>query len=293
MCVANRPCRRCVSLDKQDSCIDVQHKRRGRPRLKDSTPTSVNSLQSERRPSYLQRHVSDDSWKTSASSHSAFHSRDPFGRESSYHHHHQHNRSFSQGSQSRHHPYANPTPPTSGYALTTTTSRNSNTAASSANTGYFDLPSPSSASHPSYSTYPAPPSPNYYPHPNSQLSGHQPRDAFPTPHSPYQVSSSTRTELLLSGPPTRSQPLLPLPESSHQNILRRDSFTAISVQSSDSVHYSHRPALNRADSTPATISGHERAESRHAAAGSGSGETDTVVDSVTLPSLKDLGVPLR
>lgn len=30
-----RPCPRCVGLGKQDSCVDVQHKKRGRPRLRD------------------------------------------------------------------------------------------------------------------------------------------------------------------------------------------------------------------------------------------------------------------
>ncbi|KAN0064654.1 hypothetical protein ACQY0O_002284 [Thecaphora frezii] len=34
-CDVGRPCRRCVNLGKSDTCIDVQHKKRGRPRLKD------------------------------------------------------------------------------------------------------------------------------------------------------------------------------------------------------------------------------------------------------------------
>lgn len=34
-CDIQRPCSRCVSSGKQDSCIDVQHKKRGRPRLRD------------------------------------------------------------------------------------------------------------------------------------------------------------------------------------------------------------------------------------------------------------------
>lgn len=29
----SRPCKRCVGLGKADSCIDIKHKKRGRPRL--------------------------------------------------------------------------------------------------------------------------------------------------------------------------------------------------------------------------------------------------------------------
>lgn len=31
----SRPCRRCINLGKTDTCVDVQHKKRGRPRLRD------------------------------------------------------------------------------------------------------------------------------------------------------------------------------------------------------------------------------------------------------------------
>ncbi|KAF3350353.1 hypothetical protein VdG2_01489 [Verticillium dahliae VDG2] len=34
-CDARRPCSRCLSNGKEDACIDVQHKKRGRPRLRD------------------------------------------------------------------------------------------------------------------------------------------------------------------------------------------------------------------------------------------------------------------
>ncbi|PWN32527.1 uncharacterized protein FA14DRAFT_157237 [Meira miltonrushii] len=34
-CDVNRPCRRCINLGKTDTCIDVRHKKRGRPRLRD------------------------------------------------------------------------------------------------------------------------------------------------------------------------------------------------------------------------------------------------------------------
>ncbi|QPC63964.1 hypothetical protein HYE67_006195 [Fusarium culmorum] len=38
-CVAQRPCSRCITNGKEDSCIDVQHKKRGRPRLRDDRET--------------------------------------------------------------------------------------------------------------------------------------------------------------------------------------------------------------------------------------------------------------
>ncbi|KAI6376760.1 hypothetical protein MCOR25_002723 [Pyricularia grisea] len=34
-CDSQRPCSRCISNGKEDSCVDVQHKKRGRPRLRD------------------------------------------------------------------------------------------------------------------------------------------------------------------------------------------------------------------------------------------------------------------
>lgn len=47
-CDVGRPCRRCVNLGKSDTCIDVQHKKRGRPRLKvrPSSQTGITTLQS-------------------------------------------------------------------------------------------------------------------------------------------------------------------------------------------------------------------------------------------------------
>ncbi|KAH8155375.1 uncharacterized protein LAJ45_00385 [Morchella importuna] len=52
-CDVRRPCPRCVSLGKQDSCRDVQHKKRGRPRLRDERTHSfevgqIGSIQSHR-----------------------------------------------------------------------------------------------------------------------------------------------------------------------------------------------------------------------------------------------------
>ena len=248
-----------MSLDKQDSCVDVQHKRRGRPRLKDSTP-STGSLQSEhRRPSYLNRHVSDDSWKLQSSS---SYVRESFRRENFHH-----NRSFSQGSQThRHHPYAHPTPPAPAYAMGT----NRNTSS------YFDIPSPSSAAH-SYGAYPAPNSPNYYPYSNSQLPGPHSNEPIPAPRSPYE---STRPESQFAGAPTRSQPLLPHPagpESSHPNLTRRGSFPS-GLHQSESSQYAQRPALPRTGSSSAIERHRDQA-----------GDSDLV----KLPSLKDLGVPFR
>ncbi|CAH1755819.1 9483_t:CDS:2 [Entrophospora sp. SA101] len=37
-CDVARPCKRCVALGKVDSCIDIKHKKRGRPKLKDKKP---------------------------------------------------------------------------------------------------------------------------------------------------------------------------------------------------------------------------------------------------------------
>ena len=47
---AGRPCQRCINLGKQDTCVDVQHKKRGRPRLRDevsmfnSPPSSSTTM---------------------------------------------------------------------------------------------------------------------------------------------------------------------------------------------------------------------------------------------------------
>ncbi|KAM6533587.1 hypothetical protein FALCPG4_006559 [Fusarium falciforme] len=38
-CDAQRPCSRCVTNGKEESCVDVQHKKRGRPRLRDDRDT--------------------------------------------------------------------------------------------------------------------------------------------------------------------------------------------------------------------------------------------------------------
>ncbi|KAH8680874.1 hypothetical protein BX600DRAFT_428851 [Xylariales sp. PMI_506] len=38
-CDAQRPCSRCMSNGKEESCVDVQHKKRGRPRLRDDRET--------------------------------------------------------------------------------------------------------------------------------------------------------------------------------------------------------------------------------------------------------------
>ncbi|KAK9493317.1 hypothetical protein V1508DRAFT_416377 [Lipomyces doorenjongii] len=45
-CDVARPCQRCINLGKQDTCVDVRHKKRGRPRIRDdpsSTPRSSST----------------------------------------------------------------------------------------------------------------------------------------------------------------------------------------------------------------------------------------------------------
>ncbi|ORX51958.1 hypothetical protein DM01DRAFT_1408421 [Hesseltinella vesiculosa] len=43
-CDTARPCKRCISVGKSDSCYDIQHKKRGRPKLR--PPFATNSLTS-------------------------------------------------------------------------------------------------------------------------------------------------------------------------------------------------------------------------------------------------------
>ncbi|KAG5957905.1 hypothetical protein E4U57_001663 [Claviceps arundinis] len=43
-CDAQRPCSRCISNGKEDSCVDVQHKKRGRPRLRDDREARFDSM---------------------------------------------------------------------------------------------------------------------------------------------------------------------------------------------------------------------------------------------------------
>lgn len=47
--IAQRPCSRCLSNGKEDACVDVQHKKRGRPRLRDDRDARYDAL---RLPSY-------------------------------------------------------------------------------------------------------------------------------------------------------------------------------------------------------------------------------------------------
>lgn len=54
-CDIRRPCPRCIGLNKQDTCKDVQHKKRGRPRLRDERSHSfevnqIGSVSSQREP---------------------------------------------------------------------------------------------------------------------------------------------------------------------------------------------------------------------------------------------------
>ncbi|KAK4494194.1 hypothetical protein PRZ48_014492 [Zasmidium cellare] len=43
-CDVNRPCARCVASGKQDTCFDVQHKKRGRPRLREEGEFKVEQM---------------------------------------------------------------------------------------------------------------------------------------------------------------------------------------------------------------------------------------------------------
>ncbi|KAG5953961.1 hypothetical protein E4U58_000251 [Claviceps cyperi] len=43
-CDAQRPCSRCISNGKEDACVDVQHKKRGRPRLRDDREARFDSM---------------------------------------------------------------------------------------------------------------------------------------------------------------------------------------------------------------------------------------------------------
>ncbi|KAK1071850.1 hypothetical protein LTR74_002950 [Friedmanniomyces endolithicus] len=43
-CDVQRPCTRCVSSGKQDTCVDVQHKKRGRPRLREESDPSAQQM---------------------------------------------------------------------------------------------------------------------------------------------------------------------------------------------------------------------------------------------------------
>ncbi|OAQ98997.1 hypothetical protein LLEC1_02644 [Akanthomyces lecanii] len=42
-CDAQRPCARCVSHGKEDTCVDVRHKKRGRPRLRDDRDSRMDA----------------------------------------------------------------------------------------------------------------------------------------------------------------------------------------------------------------------------------------------------------
>ncbi|KAF8243949.1 hypothetical protein K440DRAFT_30226 [Wilcoxina mikolae CBS 423.85] len=52
-CDTRRPCPRCIGLGKQDTCVDVQHKKRGRPRLRDDNRTHSFEIGQMQRPGIL------------------------------------------------------------------------------------------------------------------------------------------------------------------------------------------------------------------------------------------------
>ncbi|KAK6196817.1 pre-rRNA processing and 40S ribosomal subunit assembly [Pestalotiopsis sp. IQ-011] len=49
-CDAQRPCSRCLSNGKEDACIDVQHKKRGRPRLREDRETRFDASRFQQHP---------------------------------------------------------------------------------------------------------------------------------------------------------------------------------------------------------------------------------------------------
>ena len=266
-CVAARPCRRCVSLDKQDTCVDVQHKRRGRPRLKDTVPSVATGASEGRRPAYP-RHLPDDSWKTESG---IPYPREPAPREYADTHH---NRNVTHGSGHRHHPYANPTgAPTSAYG-------NKSRRPSA---GYFDIPLQSHSLGSQSRAYPpqrGPNSPTYYPY-SPQLNAPPQNDMIASPASPYHSSPPTRPDRQYFNHVTQPQHLLPRPEATHPGLMRRGSFPSI-VHQSDQGEAPQRPPIFRTGSGPPTeYPGRDR---------NGDQEGN---DSVKLPSLKDLGVPFR
>lgn len=57
-CDAMRPCSRCVTGGKEDSCTDVPHKKRGRPRLRDDRENRFDSNLYTRGPELLRRPIS-------------------------------------------------------------------------------------------------------------------------------------------------------------------------------------------------------------------------------------------
>jgi hypothetical protein len=258
-----------VSLDKQDTCVDVQHKRRGRPRLKDSAPSTTAGASEGWRPAYP-RHISADSWKTDTIT---SYTRDHPRRENSDSHH---NRTLSHGSQAvgpRHHPYANPTgAPTSAYG----------NKARRPSAGYFDIPLQSHNLGSQSRAYPpqrGPNSPTHYPY-SSQLNAPPQNDTIASPVSPYHLSPLTRPDAQPSGDATQ-QHLLPRPEVRHPGLMRRGSFPSI-VHQSEHGESPQRPPIFRTGSGPPTeYPG--RDPKRHQEGN----------DSVKLPSLKDLGVPFR
>jgi hypothetical protein len=257
-------------LDKQDTCVDVQHKRRGRPRLKDSAPSTNPGASEGRRPAYP-RHISDDSWKAESG---IPYPRETARREYADAHH---NRTLSHGSQAvghRHHPYANPTgAPTSAYG----------NKARRTSAGYFDIPLQSHNNLGSQSrAYPpqrGPNSPTYYPY-SPQLNVPPQNDTIASPVSPYHPTPATRPDGQYSGQAT-PQHLLPRPEATHPGLMRRGSFPS-TIHQSEQGESPQRPPIFRTGSGPPTE--YPGRDPKRDQEGN---------DSVKLPSLKDLGVPFR
>ncbi|KAK3944905.1 hypothetical protein QBC46DRAFT_251088 [Diplogelasinospora grovesii] len=57
-CDAQRPCSRCLSNGKEESCVDVQHKKRGRPRLRDDRESQYSIARFGTAPDPIRRPIS-------------------------------------------------------------------------------------------------------------------------------------------------------------------------------------------------------------------------------------------
>jgi hypothetical protein len=72
-CDAERPCRRCSKLGKTATCVDVQHKKRGRPRLKERDAAASGGA-TKTSPNLASSGSTDSGWSPSADTSSHYHS---------------------------------------------------------------------------------------------------------------------------------------------------------------------------------------------------------------------------
>ncbi|PWN20996.1 hypothetical protein BCV69DRAFT_180995 [Microstroma glucosiphilum] len=72
-CDAERPCRRCSKLGKTATCVDVQHKKRGRPRLKEREAAASGGA-TKTSPNLASSGSTDSGWSPSADATGHYHS---------------------------------------------------------------------------------------------------------------------------------------------------------------------------------------------------------------------------